>query len=467
MNTQVAMPEFLSRDDIDPRSWSVQQGAPLRGDAWTEMRTATMRVPFGDDEMSRVIRAHELTHAKISPIDKATMESYIEEHRLTRDSVISAEEFRVNMTIKHLGFDIDALRDGSEFKAGQICGHNNNWNGMVRFVASTAGSKACNDFVRGISKTNPALGARAKEVQKELLKYHKKLLKYHGINAKESFRYISDTTPVGRHQVPAGFDTYTRAIAEMLDTLLIPEGGGGPNGEPDSSPEEGNTPSPADVFGGRAGKFADLIEDVRPKPRHVDGKLGRKRVAVNVGKNPRRINRMLVDPERRIFDRRAKGRGGVVLIDQSGSMSLSDSDIWNIISHAPGCLIIGYSHRADSTTIPNVWVIADRGKVVEQVPEGNGGNGVDGPAIRFAQARRRYNEPFIWVCDGIVTDGKGDNEYPNLTDECAKLVAKHNIHMVDDVNEAIEAFKSIALGRRLETTFTGPIRSAAKRLGFV
>ena len=465
MNNQVAMPEFLSRDDIDNRTWSVQQGAPMRGDAWTEMRTATMRVPFGDDEMSRVIRAHELTHAKISPIDKASMDSYSESQGLTHESIVSAEEFRVNMTIKHLGFNIDALCDGSEFTSGKICGHNKNWNGMVRFIASTAGSKACNDFIRGLGKTNPLFAAKAKEIQKELLKYHKGLVRAHGKTPKQAFDYICDTTATSRG-VPLGFETYTSRIASILDKLLIREESYGEDGKPAEETDPGDIPNPKDTFAGRVGAFATLIEDVLPKPRHVDGKLGRKRVAVNIGKNPRRINRMLVDPERRIFDRRAKGRGGVVLIDQSGSMSLSDSDIWEIISHAPGCVIIGYSHRAGSKKTPNVWVIADRGKVVESIPSGNGGNGVDGPAIRFALARRRHNEPFIWVCDGIVTDGEGDNEYPNLTDECAKLVAKHNIHMVDDVDEAVEAFKSLASGKRLEATYIGPIHYAAKRLGF-
>jgi hypothetical protein len=245
----------------------------------------------------------------------------------------------------------------------------------------------------------------------------------------------------------------TVPIARLLESLLKPEGN---DGTPDEFGNE-EIPDVKNIAKSGAGAFARLIELELPKPRAVDGNLGRKRVATNIGRNPRRIGRMLTDPERRIFDRRAKGRGGVVLIDQSGSMRLETENLWEIIEEAPGCVIIGYSHRTGSEEIPNVWVMAERGKVVEKVPAGNGGNGVDGPAIRFAQAKRKQGEPFIWVCDGYVTDGKGDNNFANLTDECANLVIKHSIHQVNDVEGAIKALKQVKHGKRLKANAVGEI----------
>lgn len=456
MMKHTVMPEFITRQDIEPRTWSVQEGAPVRGDAWTEMRTAQMRVPMGDDELSRVVRAHELTHAKVSPLSKDALKSF----RYDYDTLISAEEFRVNMLVKHLGFDIDALRDGSEPLAGEICGKNGNWNGMVRFIASTGGSKGAKDFIKGLRKTNPVFAEKAKQIHSALMKLNKQLFKDYGAST------IASTQPVG--DVPAGFYYYTQKVAEFLDNLLLNEQGQPGDqqnpGSPDGEDEE--LPNVSEVARGETGKWGKLVEKHVPKPRRVDGRLGRKRIATNIGKNPRRINRMLVDPEMRIFDRRAKGKGGVVLIDQSGSMRLEDDDIWNIIESAPGCTIIGYSHQTGNTlNVPNVWVIAENGKVAESIPSGNGGNGVDGPALRFALNKRRKGEPFVWVCDGEVTDGKYDQYYGNLGRECARLVHKHDIHMVEDMNEAITAFKRVATGGHLNRRFIGSVWRTARFMG--
>ena len=76
MEVMKAMPEFITRNDIEPRAWSVDEGAPVRGDAWTDMRVAKMRVPFGADETSRVVRAHELMHAKVSPINGVALAEF-------------------------------------------------------------------------------------------------------------------------------------------------------------------------------------------------------------------------------------------------------------------------------------------------------------------------------------------------------------------------------------------------------
>lgn len=449
MEVMKAMPEFITRSDIAPRAWTVEEGAPVRGDAWTEMRVAKMRVPYGADETSRVVRAHELMHAKVSPADGEAMVKASIDNSVSMESLIGAEEFRVNMLIAHQGFDIDALADGSESRTGKIIGENKDWNGMVRFMSAIAGTKAGADFLRGLKTTNPEMEKEARELQKAMNKYLR--------NAKKrGIKTIASTSPCG-NGLPVGFNNFTIPLARMIESLIKPEG---KDGEPSDFDSE-ELPKVKQLANGGAGLFARLIEKEVPKNRHIDGKLGRKRIATNIGRNPRRINRMLTDPEMRIFDRHAKGKGGVVLIDQSGSMKLSENDIQDIITQAPGCVIIGYSHRVGSDTTPNVWVIADRGKVASELPDGNGGNGVDGPAIRFAQSKRRNGEPFVWVCDGYVTDGKGDQYYANLGEECATLVKRHQIHMVDDVTEAVTALKRVAKGERLQARAVGPLVTTA------
>lgn len=464
MIKQVAMPEFIQRDDMPNRTWSVLEGAPLRGEAWTEMRAGKMQVPFGNDALSRVIRAHELMHAKVSPsnVPKNVLDSY------NALAIIAAEEFRVNMLIKHKNFNVDALCDGSEVLAGTIAAENSDWNALVRFVASSAGTKACADFIRGIKKSEKVhaeeWAKQAKVIEKALKKFDAERVKALGLSG------IADVTPYTAYQcgddwdvepLPRGFVKYTLKLAEILKNLMrYPSGQ--PNDVDGDGDDEQNWVSPQEAFSGDAGQFAPVIEKVLQRRRNVNGNLGRKRKPANIGKNPRRINRMLIDPERRIFDAKVKQVGGIVLIDQSGSMQLLQEDVDQIVNLAPGCLIIGYSHI--NMKNPNLWVIADRGKVADEFPAGGYGNGVDGPAIRFALKRRKKNEAFIWVCDGSVTDGDNDMTYPNLSRECTHLVEKHGIHMVATVNEAFDALKSVAKGAKLGTRVVGPLKAYMKNI---
>lgn len=452
-NVQQAIPEFLERKDIAPRNWNVTEGAPQRGDAWTEMRTARMRVPFGADELSRTVRAHEMMHAKVSPISGEAMASLGVDY----NCLIGAEEFRVNQLIGHQGFNLKVLADGSEANAGKIMGENNDWNSVVRYIASLAGTHGASGFLRGLKSSNPEFEKNAREIQKKLMKEWRTAMKYGGTER------VANTEEVDG--LPKGFLSFTLHIARFLESLLIPENA---DGTPDEYAQDSEAPEVPDVrelAKGNKGQFAKLIEDVLPKPNKVDGRLGRKRMATNIGKNPRRIHRMLVDPEARVFDKRARGRGGIVLIDQSGSMSLDTDDIWRIIENAPGCVIIGYSHQTGSKDVPNVWVLADRGQVVDKVRRGNGGNGVDGPALRFALSKRRNNEPFIWVCDGDVTAGANDRTFPNLSQECARIVTSNRIHMVPDVEGAVNALVRVARGETLETKHYGAIAVTARYMG--
>lgn len=53
------------------------------------------------------------------------------------------------------------------------------------------------------------------------------------------------------------------------------------------------------------------------------GKLGRREIATNEGKYPKAFYRLVTDPYRRIFKRKTRSLGGVVVFDCSGSMGLT------------------------------------------------------------------------------------------------------------------------------------------------
>lgn len=436
---ELAMPEWLTRKDISGGAWTVEEGQPVRGDAWTQLLARRMRVPTGADATSRVVRGHEMVHAKVSPVMLYTDGRY----GPTTESLIVAEEYRVNYLLKQVGFDIDDLSDGSEHRSGEIAGQNEDWNGAIRYLTAISNTKAATAYIRGTAKHNQKMAESLTAFQKELKKEFRKAARKHPVSSTLS---VTDTYKEEQHTYPKGFGA-TIELARFIDRFIISDEDQTEDGIPE--PEQ-IKPKP-----GKTGTFAQLIERQVPKPRRVDGRIGRRRIATNVGYNPRRIDRMLTDPEMRVFDRRTKGKGGVLLIDQSGSMHFTEDDLKQIIDAAPGCVIIGYSHHPGSTDMPNIWVIADRGHVAETIPQGGRGNGVDGPAVRFAAKKLRTGEPFIWVCDGVVTDGVGDDIYDNLEEEAAALVVKHRIHMVADVQEAVKALKKAAQGERLATKVVG------------
>lgn len=464
---EMPMPEWLARKDREMGAWTVQVGAPVRGDAWTNLTDNVIRVPVGSDGASRAIRAHEMVHARISPQDLLNHPTYF---GVTDAAIRAAEEFRVNTLVGAAGFNLDDLRDGSEVQWGKRRAESEDWNGMVVDIAAMAGTKAATDYIRGVKSVNEDLAKAIREVEKAVVATFTKIARQYvrtrgrGRKAitddarKRAAQYIGNTDKdPDTHDLPQGYLKFTIPLARMLDSMFIhPEGETGADPEDAPSPEEIKDSLKAD----NSGRWAPMILDRDVVlGRRISGRLGRKRVAAVTGKNPRRVDRMLVDPERRIFDRKVKGTGGIVVIDQSGSMHLSESDLWKIIEAAPGCTIIGYSHLPGSVSVPNVWVLAERGKVCDKVREGNGGNGVDGPAIKFAATKRRTGEAFIWVCDGMVTtDTDGHSE--GLNNKAAALVIKHGIHMVYNVEQAIKALET-AQTKRLPTQAVGNVSYSA------
>lgn len=458
-----AMPEFLvQRQEVGSLPWNVEQGQPVRGDAWTDFDDRKMRVPFGGDEFTRTIRAHEMMHAQVSPTVGPVAVNYL---TCTPRAAIMAEDFRINTLCSRAGFNMDLLADGSERLGGERAAERGSWPDAVYYLGALAGTKAAKDFIAGVRKVNKDWASALTKINTELVKTLKKVPTASLSSIQRTNAYDSEGNIVPDVMLPHGFARFTQKIGEILDAAAAAgdiSGDGDGDGDDDGdniTPDE--IKKALDVVKGKGGVFAKLVLDENVSlTRRVSGTMGRKRIASQTGRNPRRIHRVLTDPERRIFDRSMKGQGGIVVIDQSGSMSLSDSDMWKIVEAAPGCVIIGYSHKPGSKSEPNAWVLADRGKVCEKIRGGNGGNGVDGPVLRFAASKRQKNEPIIWVCDGVVTDGAQDYTYDTLVDECAELVIKHGIHMVAEVDEAIAALTRASRGERLRAKVVYPLDSS-------
>jgi hypothetical protein len=419
------LPELLvsRRDRPGAVRWSVEPGAARRGEAWTDVVGCAMRVPFEGGAHGRVVRAHELMHARVSPLTPSMLEAFED---LEPRAVECAEEFRVNHLLGRVGFDLRELRDGSERLTGQRLADAGEWVELAHFAAAVSGTRALADLVTGVRRIAPAWATACRAVERELLRAARRV-------ATSSLA----STSWGHSPLPDGFAQHTRSFA----TIVARHAAAPATMQRTRPRRRGARPA-------ATGCFAPLVLDEGVVlDRVVRGAITPRRVAASTGRRVVRPQRLVTDPQRRVFERHTRRRGGVVVVDQSGSMSLSEVQLGELLDAAPGAFVLGYSHAPGATGLPNAWVLAERGRAASTVPAGNVGNGVDGPALRLALSKRRAREWVVWVCDGQVTDS-GDHADPALAAECARLVVRHGIKMVPTVDEALRALRARGTGVR-------------------
>ncbi len=473
----IPLPEMLGRKDATHGEWQVDACAPVRGLPHTNIVDRKMVVPVSQEETDRVIRAHEMVHAKVSPADDWVL--WLNRGIASDTALRAVEEVRVNYLVKKAGFDpMKHLADGSELRAGEELSARDDWAGAVYTTVGFTCSAGLKDFLTGVRRNNrgwgEALREIAKKVEKEIVKADKR-------------GTLGSTTRDPRTGLaPLGF-SHVERIAEMVDRLANPprpeneenedngqagkdgndtqDTDGGEKQKKDASKGEPKAPpvkkddikkiNPAEATGNGASQWAELKVRKLPLTRHAPGGLGRKRRATDMGRNPRRIGNALADPQKRIFDSTKKGNGGVVIIDGSGSMSLTTEDIVKIVDSAHGATVAVYS--ADSANVnDNLLILAEKGKMVQTLPQRNGGNGVDGPALKWAINQRQHAKaPVLFITDGAV-HGIGQGYSDLLAMDCINMVLKHNVIVRLNVAEGIKALEEIKAGRKPKRWFPHP-----------
>lgn len=454
-------PDLLARSDVGEGPWGITKVPMEPGHAKTSVTGKEMYVPVGDTPQERAVRAHEMMHAKCSPAD--SWQTWLNRGFASSEALISAEEFRINTLCTRAGFDMKhALTDGSEKSSGERIASQELWAEGVYLTAAFAGTARLNPFISGVRKHNPAWAESFKAVAKRLTRIAARI--------KVTRRLASTSVDRQSGLAPTGF-TYTESWAMLLDQIakpITPEDEDTPPGRgeerdgtpppPPVTPEEIKDATPTSVGAGTS--WDDLRIHKCPMPRLVPGGLGRKRQASDHGRSPRRIHRILTDPQRRVFDKKKRSNGGVVLIDGSGSMSLSQTDVLNIMAAAPGATVAIYSSYGD-VEVPNLYIIGDKGKMVSEIPPGNIGNGVDGPAAEWAvKARQHPSAPVVWVTDGFV-HGIGNMSCSDaLFMDCLNRAINNRITCVPDVATAISALEAIKNGKKPRKWFPYPWHDA-------
>lgn len=181
------------------------------------------------------------------------------------------------------------------------------------------------------------------------------------------------------------------------------------------------------------------------------GKKGRRLIPAMEGKTPKMFYRMVTDPYRRIFQRKTRSLGGVVVFDCSGSMGLDDEDIKAVMRSSSGCSIVCYSsgNEEHDAQYGNIHLVAKNGRQMRGLPEFPGNNGVDLPALKWAYYNLRLNSksPVVWVSDGQVT-GRDDVHSGPLSKRTQQFVKSKKIIQVETPQAAIQLLSRLQRGLR-------------------
>jgi hypothetical protein len=417
-------PELLGRDDDESSGpWIVKEGSTMRGSASCNLTDRILEVPLGPGEQARVVRAHELMHARVSPYAHHLLRALDE---VSSRALECAEELRVNTLLDRLGFDLSVLCDGTEKVGAKRLASEGSWAEAVCFMLAVLGTGAEREFFTGIRGGNSSWTTPLRAVRKRTL----------AILAQNTRALAS--TALNEDELPSGYASSTLPIARMVTNVMAAR-------VPTTAQELRSFRRSLEVGGRRSptGVFAPLVFDdsLARLSRTGAGALRRSRPSTS-GTVMRFPGRLLTDDQRRAFSRRVRCRGGVVVVDQSGSMEIDPDSLHALVRSAPHALVVGYSHRpGDRGKTPNCWVLCDRVKVASSYPSGNVGNGVDGAVLCWALRQRRAGEPVVWVTDGQVTDSH-DHPDDALAAACARLVRRHRIRLARDLGEATKALRA-------------------------
>lgn len=417
-------PELLvgRHDGVAPGRWSIREGSTTRGSASCQVGERVLEVPLAADESSRVVRAHELMHARVSPLAHHLVRHLDE---VSPRALECAEEMRVNVLLGRLGFDVALLCDGTEKIGARRLAETGAWGEAVCFLAAVIGTGAEKPFLAGIRQGRADWLTGLRAVRKRALAV---------FDAWDSAA-LADTRC--EDDVPSGYARSTLVLARLLTRASAARS---PRNAEElrvfrRSLESGARRAPTGVFA------ALVVDEAVAGPSARRSSPVRRSRAATSGTTMRYPGRLVSDAGRRAFERRVRGTGGVVVVDQSGSMEMTGEDVAALVRDAPGALVVGYSHRpGDLGQTANAWLLSCRGRAAAPGRSGNVGNGVDGPVLRWALARRRSREPFVWITDGQVTDSH-DHPDEGLSRECAELVVRHRIRLARDLEEARRALR--------------------------
>ena len=430
-NHVLSIPEFLAeRPDVGSGPWTVMSGY---GYPFSDITARVIRSPDGKSKWSEVIRARELIRSQFSPPDMAAAAAAV---WYPPEVVWACEEIRINALTTKAGYNLSELQDGGEEFHSQRVVEDGSWEEAVMFVCCLTYSSRCGDFISAMPDNwrKPL----------ETLISAVNAAKTTGLNVIATKKRSKTDLPRG---FLAGVELFGPIVMRCLDA------------------ESFSMFENKSLFGVKkptlsafmnAVPFASMSLERLPMRAAGGGSFGKSNAATNAGRAVRRPERLVTDPQKKIFGSEASSTGGIVVIDLSTSLSVSTVDLDAILGAAPGAVVIGYSHDPSWCSpvpkLPNAWVLAENGQRCDTVPLsdmpiGHGGNGVDGPVLEYASSIQMPGDPIIWITDGVVSNYR-DEVSRVCALECLALVQEHSIYVAESISDGVQLLGSLAAGRR-------------------
>lgn len=401
---------------IDGRQWTVRD-CPVGAGGGSDMRRADMFAPQASTPTARLIRNHELIHAKITPrTDPVTA---AKKHRATIDALQWSEDFRVHLlqATRRL-VDFDALPPDE----------------CQSYVKNIIHSRR---LIAGAFLAMYPLMVQSDRIAVALAAAGMPPADIAAIRA--AVRGLIDAvydkyrTPRRRGIMarPTGFAKLSAPLARAFDLEF-------PVDAPPKSRDGANDPAIVNKLQairgeGQWGQLLDAVELKMPRTIKPRRPLGRR--YTDTGVIPTAVHRLPVDGA--VFATRRRVKGGTILCDYSGSMSYDDSDIERIIQDAPAATIAFYAGgRRGRKPVGRIAIAAKNGRAADcsavrrAMPGGE--NFIDGPALRWLA---KQPAPRIWVSDegvgGVGDFGKGGVCH----DECLAICRAANIRIVESIDD--------------------------------
>lgn len=454
-------PQIITGDE-----WHVLEPTDSNPTPRTDNLNKQMYVPMDREcercgiNHSRLIRRHELGHAKWSPKTIGKLPNGVRS-----DAVEALEEVRINYRLGRYAKlpinDYLVCPDYLELNVNNLVFHNSVADIILYLLDAWSyvdGSDGIN-FAKSVQILRDAIDVNNKDIsmlRKAELKFALNVardyiaqMQRHKWNTPPSYRKVQKLAETLSVILNAFID---KPKPEDVKNIPMPSNGEGEGEESESEDEGEKLDGSVSALEQRMRR--ELMEEMMYSSTrgigywgemeihnpaltvNLQGRLKNSRQyrASDYGYNPKYINRYCID--KKIFKQKQRVKGGTILIDASGSMSFSGSDILEVMKILPAVNIAMYNGKFGRTG--DLRIIAKNGMRVDDkylAKYTGGGNLVDGPALRWLAtmpARR------IWVSDMQVFGASGDTSGFNLLKECYDICTANKIINLKNIDEVKE-----------------------------